>query len=128
MIICKICNPNNPIANGYCSEHSTSGTAYFTPTPLQQGDIDKKIEELAKRTWFFDCDERKVVKDFFLLGKQAGREEVVEITIDKVKRYTHDRSASGYDDIMGSCGEPCHQCDKDKKLMEEISSLRSKTK
>ena len=28
MIICKICNPDNHLANGYCSEHSTSGMGY----------------------------------------------------------------------------------------------------
>ena len=29
MIICKICNPNNPLINGYCAEHSTSRITYL---------------------------------------------------------------------------------------------------
>jgi len=37
-----------------------------------------------------------------------------------IKRYTHDRSKDGYSDVLGSCGYPCHQCEKDKVFIENI--------
>ena len=39
MIICKICNPNL-IGNGYCGEHSTSGTEYKINEMIKKPIID----------------------------------------------------------------------------------------
>ena len=50
-------------------------------------------------------------------------ERSVEEIIHIIKRYTHDRSESGYDDIMGSCGYPCRQCDKDKRMLKDIKEV-----
>jgi hypothetical protein len=40
-----------------------------------------------------------------------------------VRRYTHDRSESGYDDVLGACGNPCKQCEKDVRFIEELKGL-----
>ena len=46
-------------------------------------------------------------------------EEIVYI----IRRYTHDRSESGYDDIMGACGDPCYQCKKDEKMLNAVQEV-----
>jgi len=46
MIICKICNPNNPEANGYCAEHSSGGSAYI-PHIKNQDPTSKFFEKIV---------------------------------------------------------------------------------
>jgi hypothetical protein len=37
MITCTVCHPNSPKANGYCAEHSTSGSGYISNPPVSSG-------------------------------------------------------------------------------------------
>jgi hypothetical protein len=56
-------------------------------------------------------------------------QDKIDQVIYAIKRYTHDRSKSGYDDAKGACGNPCYQCDKDRRMIQEVRSLlESETK
>lgn len=51
MIICKICNPNNPFANGYCGVHSTGSSTYLeidSNSMKNNEKIIKKFEKMIK--------------------------------------------------------------------------------
>ena len=45
MIICKICNPNNSLSNGYCAEHSTSGIAYIDKSTKPNNEWKEKFKK-----------------------------------------------------------------------------------
>lgn len=96
---------------------------------IQQNDNRDRSKEIREKIWqkgkkIGEISEDKLKKLPEWKKGEDMNEEWEEIEYE-IRRYTHDRSESGYNDILGSCGEPCFQCKKDKKFKDIIKSLIS---
>lgn len=45
-----------------------------------------------------------------------------------VREYTHDRSESGYDDILGACPDNCYQCKKDERFIQKLIKFKQQVR
>lgn len=82
-------------------------------------------ENSGESVWFTPKQMEYIV-DLLAKQKQKIRKkqrEKADSIIYTIKRYTHDRSKSGYDDMRGACGNPCYQCKKDKRMLDEVLEI-----
>jgi len=79
-IFCKICNKNIQ-GNGYCAEHSTSGTAYLdTRTTEERNNEPKGITTNSEQEMNEATSEyKKDMEDVYNKGRREATEECLKI-------------------------------------------------